>query len=452
MKEQKILLISANTHTNPYPVYPLGIAYLASAIKRQLPHYQVKVYDIMLDQGHELEKVIGEFNPDSIGISLRNIDDIDSQTKHSFVEGYKSIIATIRSCSKAPVIIGGAGFSIYPVRLFDFLKPDFGIYGEGEDSLCRLLLSLENKSSYSDIGNLVYSENGKTVFNKRISYYKDIQVEYENNLLDYYWKNSGMLNVQTKRGCPFKCIYCTYPIIEGKKVRTLNIDQIISTIKYLYETKGIDYIFFTDSVFNINKKYNLEFARKLIKSGVKIRWNAYFTPWKLDDESLKLFKEAGLTHVEFGTESLSNEQLKNYGKHFTFEDVLRVSELCNNNKIYVAHSLILGGYGETEKTLAETFENSRKIDNTVYFPFIGMRIYPGTKLHKYAIREGKIRADDPLILPKWYIADGIDPEKVKAGALQSGKSWLFPDEDISEVMAKMRAKNKKGPLWHFLIK
>jgi radical SAM superfamily enzyme YgiQ (UPF0313 family) len=452
MKQQKLLLISANTHTNPYPVYPLGLAYIASAIKRQLPHYTVRVFDFMLNQGHELKNVINEFKPDSIGISLRNIDDIDIQTKHSFDEDYKSIIDTIRSISKAVIIIGGAGFSIYPVKLFDYLQPDFGVYGEGEDSLCRLLSSLETGSSYHDIGNLVYSLNGKTIFNKRISYFKDIQVEYDPTLLDYYWKNSGMLNVQTKRGCPFKCIYCTYPVIEGKKVRTLDIDNIINTIKTLYETKGIDYIFFTDSVFNINKKYNLEFARKLIKSNVKVHWNAYFTPWKLDDESIKLFKEAGLTHIEFGTESLSDKQLKNYGKHFNFEDVLRVSELCIKNKIYFAHSLILGGYGETEETLAETFNNCKKINNTVYFPYIGMRIYPGTKLCKYAIKEGKIKADDPLIVPKWYLADGIDAAKIKSDAIKTGKSWLFPDEDISVIMAKMRAKNKKGPLWHHLIK
>ena len=231
MKQQKLLLISANTHTNPYPVYPLGLAYIASAIKRQLPHYTVRVFDFMLNQGHELRNVINEFKPDSIGISLRNIDDIDIQTKHSFVEDYKSIINTIRSISKAVIIIGGAGFSIYPVRLFDYLQPDFGVYGEGEDSLCCLLSSLETGNSYHDIGNLVYSENGKTIFNKRISYFKDIQVEYDPTLLDYYWKNSGMLNVQTKRGCPFKCIYCTYPVIEGKKVRTLDIDNIINTIK-----------------------------------------------------------------------------------------------------------------------------------------------------------------------------------------------------------------------------
>ena len=452
MIQQKILLISANTHTNPYPVYPLGLSYIASAIKRQLPHFQIRIIDLLINTNQELEQVIKEFNPDRVGISLRNIDDIDSQTGQSFVEGYKSIIRTIRSLSKAEIIIGGAGFSIYPIKLFEFLEPDFGIYGEGEDSLCRLLTCLETETDYKEIGNLVYNENGKTIFNNRITYYQDIQVEYEPNLLDYYWQNSGMLNVQTKRGCPFKCIYCTYPIIEGKKVRTLNIDNIIDSIKKFYETKGIDYIFFTDSVFNINKKYNLEFARKLIKSGVKISWNAYFTPCKLDDESVSLFKEAGLTHVEFGTESLSNQQLKNYGKHFTVDDVLKVSELCNKHNIYFAHSLILGGYGETEKTLAETFENSKKINNTVYFPFIGMRIYPGTKLCEYAIKEGRINANDPLILPNWYIADGMDVGKIKAAALETGKKWLFPDEDISVVMAKMRAKNKKGPLWHSLIR
>jgi radical SAM superfamily enzyme YgiQ (UPF0313 family) len=165
-----------------------------------------------------------------------------------------------------------------------------------------------------------------------------------------------------------------------------------------------------------------------------------------------LFKEAGLTHIEFGTESLSDTQLKNYGKHFTFDDVLKVSELCNQYKIYIAHSLILGGYGETEKTLAETFENSKKINKTVFFPYVGMRIYPGTKLSKLALQEGKINADDPLIEPKWYIADGMDYKQIKEAALKTGRGWLFPDEDISDIMLKMRAKNKKGPLWHHLIR
>ncbi len=85
-------------------------------------------------------------------------------------------------------------------------------------------------------------------------------------------------------------------------------------------------------------------------------------------------------HIEFGTDSLSDTTLKNYGKPFTVADILEASKICNRLKIHCAHFLILGGYGETEDTLNETFENSKKIERTVFFPFVGMRIYPGTKL------------------------------------------------------------------------
>jgi radical SAM superfamily enzyme YgiQ (UPF0313 family) len=68
-----------------------------------------------------------------------------------------------------------------------------------------------------------------------------------------------MMNVQTKRGCPYHCVYCSYPVIEGKKVRMLDPQSVVATIKRSVE-KGLDYFFFTDSVFNMNPEYNRELA------------------------------------------------------------------------------------------------------------------------------------------------------------------------------------------------
>lgn len=452
MNRKKILLISANQFTVPYPVYPLGLSYISSYLKTRLPDYDIRIFDLVLKNIDELIKYLKTYRPDYIGISLRNIDDVNVYNKKSFISNYKNIIKEIKENTKSKIIIGGSGFSIFPETLFEYLKPDFGIYGEGEESFYKLIYSLDNNSDYRNIEGLVYVENNNIVSTKRTKYFKNPDFCFEENLIGYYWKHSGMLNIQSKRGCPYNCVYCTYPLIEGRKVRLLNTDKIIEALSDIYFRKGIDYIFFTDSVFNINNDFNFELAEKIIKNKIKIKWGAYFSLHNLDDKLLILLKKAGLTHIEFGTESICNTTLKSYGKPFTVSDIIEKSELCNKLEIDFAHFLILGGYGETEETLKETFENSKRINRTVFFPFIGMRIYPGTKLHEIAIKEKTVSKDDNLLEPKYYISDKIDISTLKEKANRTGKKWVFPDEDMSKVMNKMRLKNKKGPLWEYLIK
>ena len=99
-----------------------------------------------------------------------------------------------------------------------------------------------------------------------------------------------------------------------------------------------------------------------------MNWGAYFNFNNLEYEMLALFKKAGLTHIEFGTDSLSDKQLKNFGKNFTVDDILEKSAWCAKLRINYAHFLILAFYGETEETLNETFANSKKIEDAVFFP------------------------------------------------------------------------------------
>jgi len=167
---------------------------------------------------------------------------------------------------------------------------------------------------------------------------------------------------------------------------------------------------------------------------------------------LQLFKASGLTHIEFGTESISNQALKSYGKHFSVDDILQQSELCNLAEVPFAHFLILAGYGETDDTINETFENSKKIKNTVFFPFVGMRIYPGTRLHEIAVHENIIDKNDLLLEPRYYISKEVNTDTLKTRAKNTERRWVFPDEDTSAITNKMRTlRNKKGPLWEYLI-
>ncbi len=451
MPDRRILFISANSYTKPYPVYPLGIAYLSTYLREKLHGFTIRTFDFNLNGKESFIKTLREFKPHYTGFSFRNIDDVDVNDIKEFTSEYKRGIELVREHTDSIVIIGGSGFSIFPEILFDALSPDFAIYGEGEESMYDLINSLEDQSSYKQIEGLIYRDNGELKLNQKKHFLKNPSLAFDPNLLYYYWEKSGMMNIQTKRGCPLDCIYCTYPIIEGKKVRTLNADKIIDTLIRLNKEQGIDYVFFADSVFNLDEEYNIELAEKIIKSGINIRWGGYFFPKGLTREFLLLLKQSGLTHIEFGTESLSDRTLDNYGKHFTVNDVLECSDRCRELNIHYAHFIILAGYGETDETIAETFRNSKKINKTVFFPYIGMRIYPGTKLHQYAIKEGRISNDHELLESVFYISDKVNVNTLKLRALQTNKRWVFPDEDHSGTIEKMRRKNLKGPLWEYLV-
>ncbi|TRZ73376.1 MAG: radical SAM protein [Bacteroidetes bacterium] len=450
---RRLLLVSANQYANPYPVYPLGLSYLYAYLSDRMPDLDIRSFDFNLHGNEELKSLLLSYKPDYTGLSLRNIDDVNFYTKESFVGSYKAIGDIIResgNCTK--FIVGGSAFSIYPVELFGLLQPDFGISGEGEDSLFKLLQSLDKGTPDLTIPGLVYRENGVLMQNTRQQFIKTPELSFEPEMVNFYWQKSGMINIQTKRGCPFNCIYCTYPLIEGHNVRTLDPDRILHTLRDLYYHHNVDYYFFTDSVFNISNNFNIELAEKIIKSNMKLKWGAYFSPYNLTKDLLELFARAGLTHIEFGTESLSDATLKAYGKHFNADDVVAISQYCNDVAIYFCHFMIIGGYGETDITVDESFENSKRIENTVFFPYVGMRIYPGTKLHELSIAEGVLAADDPIIQPVYYLSKEVNYETLRKKAESSGRRWVFADEDVATAMNRLRSRNRKGSLWHHLKK
>ena len=117
--KKKFLLVSANRYTDPYPVYPIGVSYLKTYLSKKLPHYDIAVFDFNIGSYEVLSNYLKDNNPDYVGISLRNIDGANSFDRSSFINGYKDIIDLVRSIINVPIIIGGAGVSIYPKSLFD---------------------------------------------------------------------------------------------------------------------------------------------------------------------------------------------------------------------------------------------------------------------------------------------------------------------------------------------
>jgi len=155
--KKKVLFISANTFKEPYPVYPLGVSYLSTYLRESMPGIQIKILDRNLCTLEEIAKEISSFNPGIIGVSLRNADNVDSTGSKSFISGYKEIVDLIRESCNATLVIGGAAFSVFPEKIFQELKPDFGIIGEGEKSLVELIQLLDKNEDPGAIEGLVFN-------------------------------------------------------------------------------------------------------------------------------------------------------------------------------------------------------------------------------------------------------------------------------------------------------
>jgi len=448
----KVLLVSTNTLTEPYPTYPIGLDYVKNVIS---PPHQVKIVDMNeLRDGDAFAKVLSEELPDIIGLSIRNIDNNDEANPKTFIEDLQGIIGIIRRHSKGLIILGGSGFTILPEEFMNRLDADFGIIGEGE-RLQILLSALEDHKSLENVPGIV-TRTSPVIFPNPWPLPFQRSFSKENSYIPFYLNRGGMLNLQTKRGCPFKCIYCTYPAIEGNQFRFASPLDIADTAKALQDA-GAKYLYMTDSTFNGSYEHSLEVAVAFKKAHVSVPWGGFFTPLHPIPDYYHILADAGLTHVEFGTESLSNTMLDSYNKPFRVDDVLASHRDAISAGLHVSHYLMLGGPGENNNTLLETLANTERLMKTVFFVFNGVRIYPRTALYDVAVKEGQIDANGSLLDPAFYWSPALQRETV-AEILRdhtaNRMNWIFGSghPNITKRMARMYARGHSGPLWEQLIR
>jgi radical SAM superfamily enzyme YgiQ (UPF0313 family) len=450
----RVLLVSINRCTTPDPVFPLGLAHLNAALRRA--GHDTRWLD-RLSNANRLAETLAEFQPDVIGISLRNIDDVLIRRRESFHDELAPFIADIRRHSGAPVVLGGSGFSIFPKEMLALTGVDYGIAGEGEPGLLALLEALRNGGDLSRVPGLARRCGGGIVVNPSISGSLDQPLAEEDRppeIAQTYLDASGTLNLQTQRGCGFHCCYCTYPLIEGKSHRRRPPEIVAAELESL-KRQGARFAFIVDSVFNSTPRHVTEICEAILRRNVKLSWGCFLRPSGLTAELMDLMARAGLTHIEFGTDSFSDVTLGAYAKHFTFADVFESSELARKRGIDCCHFIICGGPGETLATLGEGFQNSLRLKGAVIMAVVGMRIYPGTPLFAQAVAEGVIHPDAGLLTSAYYLAPGLTQEMIfsklrEFSALSA--SWISgdPPPNYEQLVRRLRRRGVVGPLWSHL--
>jgi len=423
----KVLFISANTERINITPLPLGLSSVFLAT--QDAGHKVKLVDLMAENDYRssISEAVSSFAPEIIGISVRNIDDQNMEKPRFLLDQVKKVVACCRNISRVPIVLGGAGFSIFPAAALSYLEADMGIQGEGELAFPLLLKRLERGEDLSGTPGLYLPASG--LQGKRV---------LERNLDKFPLPNASSFSLvasekeelwiplQTRRGCPMNCSYCSTATIEGRTIRKRRPDLIIEEIKS-YAAAGFRLFYFVDNTFNLPESYAKEICRKIIESEPAISWRCIIYPNRVDKELVGLMAKAGCREVSLGFESGCERILQKMNKRYTPDQVRQTAAMFKDCGIKQMGFLLLGGPEETRGSVEESLEFADSLNLDSMKITIGIRIYPYTALAATAVDEGLIRPADNLLFPRFYIASGLQDwlyETVRR-RMTERPNWMF---------------------------
>lgn len=436
---QRILLISANREPFPEPVFPIGSVYVGNAL--QMAGARVRIFDMRHTSSiSSLQQEIRTFQPDRIGISLRNVDNVAYPAVRFYLPSYAALVKSIRTICNVPIILGGSAFSLFSHEIAAHLEADGGVRGEGENAAGLFQELNQGRIITTDLLNMT-------------------DVTFPRNIKDLFpgFDRYKTIGIQTARGCPYKCIYCTYPSLEGSRQRTRTAESVVEDIAMLYKNFRIKNYFIVDSLFNADEDHMVRILEKLAERNLPIRFSCYMQPKISDPGIFRLLKKTGCVAVDFGTDSGSSAILSSLQKPFTRDDITAVSLACRKAGIDFCHSLIFGGPGEVPETIAETVSLMDEISPRAVIAMTGIRIYPGTEMERIAIQERVINEGQSLLEPQFYFSrmEARPLIRIVRKTVARRRNWFFPGRRDWSSMVGFRVLSflyRKGPLWRIFRK
>lgn len=423
----RVLLISANTERINLPTFPLGLACVAQATMDR--GHEVECLDLMaeVEPKDAVTRTMQRFKPQAIGISIRNIDDQNMANPRFLLEQTRDMVKLCNSVSEPPTVLGGAGYSLFPESSLEYLGADLGIQGEGESVFPLLIEALERGRPLSGLAGLYLRGHGLQG-ERRFAEDLDSLPLPDPHLFSTsaYEGEDFWVPVQTRRGCPMRCSYCSTGTIEGHALRKRSPEQVVRWMARWVES-GFTRFQFVDNTFNLPPAYALTLCSRLAEADLPITWRSILYPGKLEERLVKAMAKAGCREVSLGFESGCDDILKEMNKRFLSKDVREAARKLSDQGIHTMGFLMLGGPGETRESVEETLAFVSALDLDALKITVGIRIYPETKLAKVAVQDGLIEADDDLLFPKFYMVKGLEGwlRETVSQKLKEHRNWMI---------------------------
>lgn len=472
MAGEKVLLVNTN-RMRPL-VAPLGLDYLAQALEGS--GFPVEILDLALAENPD-EAISGYFEKNSvraIAVTLRNIDDSYYASQDSSLPQIKEVIKSIKARTEAPIIMGGVGFSLMACEIMDYCDLDFGIKGEGEETLPVLLQRIFNREEFIGIPGLVLRTQKGLHFSPprylnlaRFSFSRRGAID---NLR--YFQEGGMAGFESKRGCDRKCVYCADPVSKGRKIRLRPPKDVADELENLLK-QGIDHFHTCDSEFNLPEGHAVAICQEIVRRGLgdKVRWYAYCSPVPFSEELALLMRRAGCVGIDFGVDHGDDRMLQRLGRDFTSRDVREIANRCHRYGFSFMFDLLLGGPGETRETLRETINLMKELNPSRIGVSFGVRIYRDTPLGRQVLKEGvtlanrnlrgRIEGNQDLLEPIFYTSAGLGEgveEYIKELIAEDKRFFFAAKGDIegnynyneNSTLVQAIKKGYRGAFWDIL--
>ncbi len=369
-------------------IMPLGIASIAAYLrahgKTDISVIDAEAEELTLD---ETEKRMKSINPDLVGITSM------TPTIHDDLD-----IAKIAKDIGAKVVIGGPQVNAMPKDTVQLENIDYGILGEGEYPMLKLVEALENNTSIDEVPGIVYQDDSGKITMKPPSIYKNLdELPFPARDLLPYEKYFSLISkgrlatICPGRGCPFKCGFC-FKQPTDTNIRYRNAKSVVDEIEGVIEKYGVKEINFVSDTFTIKKDFIEEFCNEILNRNIKIKW---ITPTRVDCvnlEMLKLMKKAGCRSLRFGIESGSEKILKLMQKNTNKDQMIQAFKWAKKAKIESFAYMIIGYLHETEETIRETLDFVKELKPDLLMYNIATPL-PATKLFEQTIKEGLVEPD-----------------------------------------------------------
>ena len=407
----KVLLIATNQadrYMDRMAVRPLpvGLAYVAAHI--DTARHAMQVLDLMFsdDAQRDITETVQRFQPEVIGLSLRNLDNQSYLHPVGHLPTVRALISHLRSVSPAMIVCGGPAFSILPEACFSYLSPDLGIAGDAAESFAQLVERLAQDESCTDLPGVVYRRGEHIVVNPE-HFTTDFHVPPRLDLLDLRRYDKAGFGI----GVVNKLAQYYYATADGKgrsngaDWRIRPVDEIIEELRRLQRDFGIRKVFFIDSGFNMPLLRAKELCQALIQANLHLRWNSYLRPGEGDTELIELMQRSGCSLALLAGTDRDGAEHVDLGERL--ERVRQFTTLCAQGDLPFTLALGFGNPGETRATVEHKLTFLRQAAPAFATLRVGTRVLPHTHLAKIALEEGLITAEAELLQPTFYLAAGV---------------------------------------------
>jgi hypothetical protein len=435
----RVLLIATNRHNRwmskeEVRPLPIGLAYVAAYLDPE--RHPLKVLDLMFSKDYlaDTERAVREFQPELVGLSIRNLDNGSYVNPQSALPITKEVIQRIRECSGAVIACGGPAFSTLPQESFLYLEPDIGLTGDAGETFAELANRLEQGQCYKQLSGVVYREKDKIkMASERASSGLSLPPRLDDLDLDRYREAGFGVGVITKLGWYSSTIASPAPEEEWRIVRP--VQEVIEEVRRLQKLYNLHEFFFIDQAFNRPVEYAKELCRRILDEGISIKWNTNVKPQGCDPELMSLMVRAGCRMVLIGGGSLPPHSVLSDGGEERVQlaaelsELQRLCDLCKSEGMTYAITQGFGEPGETKDTIRTKIAflcTAAGPERAAHVTLrVGNRLLPGTDLARRAMQEGLISGDSDLLMPTFYIASGVRDsllDTLKAAVSEHG-SW-----------------------------